>query len=285
MFLSFAQQLTLVDQGLAKRSDNGDLTTFKYAKKVMYDYLWHEHPELKECRGHTYSNETGELVIAAPRKTFNYLENGTWIGKSLSTPVKAFKKYNGYMACARYFNGELVVSTTGSTRSDYAIQAKEEILKVIKNPSLHFVDTLLFEIIVENDPHIVKEQFIGAVYLGCRLNHSGYFLPAHDTLVSSVRTLSDALELTKSEKGEGFMLYDNNGDCCKLKTDYYVGKKKLMRMSNKNVKAMYTDGKSFADVLPDSWRVHPYIINCNFFCEAWSNMDAQERRAFLETLE
>ena len=75
---SYETMQRLVAAKLATVSTNGHLDTFKYARRVMFDYLWDTDPALLECRGITYDNRTGALVVAAPRKSFNYLENGWW---------------------------------------------------------------------------------------------------------------------------------------------------------------------------------------------------------------
>jgi hypothetical protein len=108
--LTYQQQMDLVKQGLAKVSINGKFSTFKYARKVMYDYLWDTHSDLKYCRGQTYDNTNGNIVTLPPAKSFNYLENNTWKNKPLDTPVILYKKYNGYMAAMSIYDGELVVS-------------------------------------------------------------------------------------------------------------------------------------------------------------------------------
>lgn len=130
--LNYDQQMNLVNRGLATMKNDGKYTTFKYARKAMYEYLWFEVPDLMECRGHVYDNATHELVQAAPRKSFNYLERGWWANASRTTQVEMYKKINGYMACATIHNGELVVSTTGTTTSDYAKWAKELIEKKLE---------------------------------------------------------------------------------------------------------------------------------------------------------
>lgn len=129
MILTFEQQNDLVNKGLATRKDNGKLSTFKYARKVMFDYLWDKHPELRECRGHTYDSTNGNLVVAAPTKTFNYLENNTWKHVDTNIKIEAYKKYNGFMATLSFYENEIVVGTTGTTDSEYAKLARHEILK------------------------------------------------------------------------------------------------------------------------------------------------------------
>lgn len=294
--LTMEQQEALVAQGLATKKINPDLglVTYKYAKKVMYDYLWDKHPELLMCRGHVYNLKTGELVIAAPKKSFNYLENGTWEGKPLNTPVEIYKKYNGFMACATMHNGQLVVSTTGNTSGKYAEWAKDYVSKYYeeRNKYLKFgimpeITTDLFEIIHPEDPHIVHEE-VGAQFLGWTDMRSVQFYPAQDRAGShQFISLGEALELTKTVKHEGFMVYDQlTGEVCKLKSPYYIGKKKLMRMADKKIDELFANPvQYFHNNMPQEWQWFIPVIKDCLTADIWKVMKAQERRAFIEGME
>ena len=288
--LNYDQQMQLVMRGLATLKNDGKYTTFKYARKAMYEYLWHEVPQLLECRGHVYSNTTKELVQAAPRKSFNYLERGYWEDMPLDTPVEMYKKVNGFMACATIHNGELLISTTGTTTSDYAMWAKEFISQYLHLYDMVIADdvTTLFEVVVPQDPHIVQERK-GLHLLGVREKNTGNFHPMGE---ATRCTLEQALEIAKSDRGEGFMMYPMFSDglaydfnnCCKLKTDYYIGKKKLMRMTAKNVENMYKNGFEIANTLPDMWYDVPRMIVSTINKDAWLAMNDQQRRVILEDL-
>ena len=244
----------------------------------MYKYLWHEIPDLMECRGHVYDNETKELVQAAPRKSFNYLEQGWWSDKSLDTEVDIYKKINGYMMCATFHKGELVVSTTGTTTSDYAKYAKELLLKNYEYYDL-VIDSdvsTLFEVVAPWDPHIVEERE-GLHLLGVRSKLTGIYHPMGE---HKYCTLREALELAQEDRGEGFMVYDGQ-DCCKIKTPYYTGLKMLMRMTDNNVNLMYS-GKYLIQQLPEMWRDAPDWIIQNSSESEWLCTLPQQRRAQLE---
>jgi hypothetical protein len=172
----------------------------------MYDYLWYQIPDLLECRGHVYYNSTKELVQAAPRKSFNYLERDYWSDMPLDTPVEMYKKINGFMACATLHKDALIVSTTGTTTSEYAQWAKELIQRDYKYYDLVIereVSTL-FEVVVPQDPHIVQERE-GLHLLGVREKANGNFHPMGERPTKC--TLEQALKITKFDRGEGFMLY------------------------------------------------------------------------------
>jgi hypothetical protein len=283
---SYETMQRLVAAKLATVSTNGYLDTFKYARRVMFDYLWDTDARLAECRGHTYDNRTGELVVAAPRKSFNYLENGWWKGVSLDTPVIAYKKYNGFMACVSKHEGEVIVSTTGSTKSDFVRYAKESIGSELKWISDN--ETLLYEIVHADDPHIVDEP-VGAHYLGFRSKVDGGFNPYGKSEDIYVGTLKGILAIAMVNRGEGFMVYDLHNDPerlkpAKVKTPYYVGKKRLMRLSSKNSEIMYNDPEKFASTLPEMWRDVPKIITKMYPHNGWNILPEQSRRATLEML-
>lgn len=290
--LTYEQQLDLVNRKLATKKTDGNFDTFKYHRRVMYDYLWDTEPNLLECRGHVYDNRNGKLVQAAPTKTFNYLENNNWSEVPLDTVVTAHKKINGYMACASLHNGEVVVSTTGSTNSDYAQWAKKLIFKCYNENKFqiceHYSD--LFEIVVPQDPHIVAEKQ-GCHWLGYRNKRSGQFVPVNNLrpLDSNKEylklTLGAAIELAKTDRGEGFMLYDTLGNCCKLKTDYYVGKKKLMRANDKGIDFMYNHTESLKLTVPSV--VHPvidFLVSNKDRIESWKLLPEQDRRKLIESI-
>ena len=287
--LKYSEAFDLVQRGLATMKNDGKYTTFKYARKAMYDYLWYKVPQLMECRGVVFSNATKELVQAAPRKSFNYLERNYWEDIPLDAPVELYKKINGYLACATIHDGELLVSTTGTTTSAYAMWVKELIMQTYRNYD-ELIDektTVLFEVVVPQDPHIVKERE-GLHLLGVREKDTGDFYP----MGAGVRcTLEQALEIAKHDRGEGFMMYPmlkdgtyDYNNCCKLKSDYYVGKKKLMRMTAKNIEIMYKNPDSIAAGLPEMWYDVPRLIVANINKEAWLGMTDQQRRLILENL-
>lgn len=277
----------MVANKLATVSVNDNLSTFKYHRKVMFDRLWDKYPDTMECRGHTYDNTTGELVVAAPRKSFNYLENGWGSDLELNTHVGVAKKYNGFLACVSKHNGEIIISTTGSTKSDFVKMAKEVFAEseseVFYNPSEQFTD--FYEIIHDSDPHIVDEGKQKAIWLGSRSKKDG--IPIWNFEGTGFMTFGEALELAKTDRGEGFMVYDvrDYSKAIKLKTPYYVGKKKLMRASEKQVEQMYNDCINYAsNNLPEMWHYVPALICAVYEKELWLELSDQERRAALEVM-
>ena len=305
MFLTMQEQEALVAKKLATKKTCGNFVTYKYHKRVMYDYLWDKHPELLECRGHTYDIRTGELVLAAPRKSFNYLERDTWKDVPLNTEVIAFRKWNGFMASARIVDGELLVATTGTTNpetSQYVGWARREILALPQDEAPTENATSIYEIVIPEDPHIVADEINGAIPLIARMNNDvSYNFPvgSYDFISDYMITnsLGGILELAKKERHEGWMVYDAKEfvgcvpipSTCKIKTDYYVGKKKLMRMSPAKAAPLFTaSGNCFAPIistLPERWHCLAYNLQRHTTKEIWVNSTDQERRAIIEELE
>lgn len=282
--LTLSQQQELVRKGLAVDKINGKFITFKYHRKVMYDYLWKKHPELLECRGHTYDLTNGNIVLAAPTKSFNYLEDGHWKDVPLDTKVDIYKKYNGFMATVSVYNGEVIVGTTGTTSSDYAVMAREYINQSYNvansywNPDM----TYLFEICHENDPHIVAEK-PGVYFLGQRSKLSGKYYPCASGEHHNNITLGNALEIVGNVKHEGFMVYDTEGNVCKMKSPYYVGKKKLMRSKGKFIEQLWNE--QGLDQLPSMWHDIVMLLIQDVWESDWRAMPEQERRKVLESYE
>lgn len=273
----------LVKGKLAVEKIDGNLSTFKYARKVHFDNLWDKVPYMKEIRGIVYDNRTGELVQAPPQKSFNYGENGHWNDIPLDAPIHAYKKYNGFMACATIHKGKIVISTTGTTNSEYAEWAKAEILKTLDVDHLDSEHTDLFEIIVPQDPHIVAEEF-GAIYIGVRNKKDGEYR-AQGRLY--LNTLGQMLKELQDVKHEGFMVYTGDGRCCKLKSPYYLGKKFIMRSNAQMVELMYdaSKGFSYCNRLDARWVPIVRKITYDVPKEQWLQLTDQQRRAIIEVYE
>ena len=80
------------------------------------------------------------------------------------------------------------------------------------------------------------------------------------------------------------MMYDDTGDVCKLKSPYYVGKKKLMRMKDSNIDRMFANPSNFVnDNLPPSWDWWVDVIKDGLTAETWKSYTEQQRRNFIES--
>lgn len=282
---TYEDQLNLVNKGLAKVSKNGNLHTFKYKSDVMYKNRWNESKFLMECRGHTYDEDSGKLLVLPFRKSFNYGENGWWHDVSLDTPVVMYKKYNGFMAAIS--NG--IVSTTGTTNSDFVEMAKEYI--DIDKSIMHKTSTLLYEINHPKDQHIVEEE-IGAKFLGHRYLPCYKFYPYGEKIEC---TLQQALQIAKYDRGEGYMIYLLDDDSysgvnteyfCKVKSDRYRSRKALIRMNTAAVKTLfYTKTHQQKMNLPDNFKLYAELLLNKISADDWISFTPEQRFAMLSELE
>lgn len=282
MFTTFERQKELVEMKLASRKTDptGRYTLFKYAPKVMYNNLWNT-PGVMECRGHVYDNFTGEVVVAAPRKSFNHTQENWWGDVQPDELVFVFKKYNGFLLNVSKHNDLILYTTTGSFDSDY-VKMGIELYTKLKH---HVINghTHSYEIIHQDDPHIVDEGEPRAIYLGARHKASGIWHPTSPEHNIGVLQWKDAQKLAEDDKGEGFMVYHVSDDKmlspAKLKTPYYVTKKKLMRLTAKSGVALFDD----PSVLPSMYLENVKDLINQYTLEDWVAIEEQERRKILET--
>lgn len=212
----------------------------KYKKKVFYDNLWNEY--LEECRG-TLVDEDYNVISRPFTKIYNYgIEKRAPILDD-SDFVSAFRKVNGFMVAITWYNDDILVSTTGSTDSDYVKMALELINRdvyreVCKNWKGF---TFMFECVHPNDPHIIPEE-VGMYLLGYRENfwnskvvvefHELYMLAkqfeCHEVGFHQI-TVGSLMRIVKCVKHEGFVFYTSDGISAKIKSPYYLTSKWLAR--------------------------------------------------------
>lgn len=254
------QQEKLVNQGQATKSVNGDYVTYKYHRNVMFAGSWT--PELIECRGHTYDLRNGHPITVPFPKFFAYAERGTGASLSDDTQVKLYRKVNGFMVAATLYRGEPFVSTTGSTRSEFAGWARELLKTQHLESTLVEGQTNLYEACVPQDPHIVQEVY-GLHPIAVRNNTTG-----HLTLLNSVMEvpLGKVLDMLMDCRHEGYMVQAGS-TIFKLKSPYYVGLKSLMRK------------RQVPGDVPAMWNIAATQARNT---ENWVHIDEQERRKMLE---
>ena len=221
-----------------------ELFVRKYHRKVFFKNLWHTDPELVESRGHVLTAE-GKVVIRPFTKVFNRGENDTDI--PLDENVLAVNKINGFMCAATYVPEvkEVVISTTGSLDSDFAIMAAGYINKqAIECVSVGGeIYTFLFEIVDPADPHIIEED-CGAYLIGARFVSDD--TPYTSSLAMEkmldyfalifgckrpkykVSSFKNILLDAKACKHEGFVVYGKD-TTLKLKSPYYLALKAAAR--------------------------------------------------------
>jgi tRNA splicing ligase len=234
--------------GLVNMKEAGPgIFVLKYKKKVFYDNLWDKY--LEHCRG-TVVDKDFNLVAYPFQKIYNYgIEKEAPVFSELDTMVCAYRKVNGFMVSVSYWNGDVLVSTTGSTSGDFVDMAKEMMLKHMCwadwQMALMADDcrdmTFMFECVHPNDPHIVVEK-PGMYILGYREKTWKSEVGHHPAVLEQLGemfkcyvpecehlTVRALKNLVKTVKHEGFVFYDENGVGAKIKSPYYLTSKWVAR--------------------------------------------------------
>lgn len=239
---AYVETSNLVNMKLA-----GDgIYVLKYKKKVFYDNLWNEY--IAECRGSIVDADFN-LVSYPFTKIYNYgIEKAAPVLEA-DTKVTAYRKVNGFMVAMTWHKGDILVSTTGSTDSDYVAMAKEVMLshqswadwQLAFNRADMDGMTYMFECVHPNDPHIVPEK-AGMYILGYRANvwqsPVGYNNEVLTDLAEAFNcykpefyetTVGNLVEHAKNVRHEGFVFYTDNGVSAKIKSPYYLTSKWVAR--------------------------------------------------------
>jgi hypothetical protein len=232
---------------LVNMKECGDgIYVLKYKKRVFYDNLWNEY--IAECRGSIVDKDFN-LVSYPFTKIYNYgIEKEAPVLDD-STQVTAFRKVNGFMIAVTVHNGELLISTTGSTDNDYVNYAKE--MMVTHAPIADWLMTLntadtagmtfMFECVHPSDPHIVPEK-PGMYLLGYRENSWGSKVGHNPFVIQDLASMLNCFraesittnmirlkELAKECKHEGYVFYTADGVSAKIKSPYYLTSKWVAR--------------------------------------------------------
>lgn len=217
-----------------------ELYVLKYSRRVFYDGLWNDF--LEECRG-TIVDKDFNVVSRPFTKIYNYgvEEKAPVIADDVT--VDAYRKVNGFMVAVTYHNGELLVSTTGSTANDYVDYAKElmDVERFTKVCKQWYGTTFMFECVHRKDPHIVPEKE-GLYFIGYRRKDwetkvlidpkmLAMFAIEFGTIPveSYAVTMGELKEMSKTVRNEGFVFYTADGVSAKIKSPFYLVNKWVAR--------------------------------------------------------
>lgn len=301
MFKDDLAKYVVENPKLVSMKPAGDnIYVLKYKKKVFYDNLWNDY--IAECRG-TIVDSDFNLVTYPFTKIYNYGVEKEAPVLADDTKVTAFRKVNGFMVAMTVHNGELLVSTTGSTDSNFVGYAKEMMLthapledwRMILGTADTKGMTFMFECVHPNDPHIVLEK-AGMYLLGYRENewnskvgHDPYVIIDLARLLNcfhaeSVTTNMERLkQLAKECKHEGYVFYTDEGVSAKIKSPYYLTSKWVAR--NPRTDKLVDLKKDIKHNLDEEY--YPLVDAIRANIVEYTAMDEQARlawvRKFLET--
>jgi hypothetical protein len=283
------------ESGLVNMKPAGDgIYVLKYKKSVFYKNLWNDY--IAECRG-TIVDKDFNLVAYPFTKIYNYGIEKEAPVLADDTQVTAFRKVNGFMVSVSYHNGDVLVSTTGSTSGDYVAMAKEMMLKHMPwadwQMALMADDcrdmTFMFECVHPNDPHIVLEK-PGMYILGYRektwqsnVGHSPTMLNIMGNMfncfVPEVHRISlgELKAMVKTVKHEGFVFYTEDGVSSKIKSPYYLTSKWVAR--NPRTDKLVDMNKDIKQNLDEEY--YPLVDAIRANIVEYTAMDEQARLAWV----
>lgn len=274
-----------------KQQNNG-LYVLKYKNKVFYDNLWT--PELLECRG-TVVDADFNIIQRPFTKIYNLHENGTQIPRE--EIVIASRKINGFMCAVTEYNGELLISTTGSCDSQFVGYASEIInstaISKLIGSEYFGKYTWLFEVVHPNDPHIIKDD-IGLYLLASREKAWGASECFHrqDELDCIAHIMEckrpewyraefgHIQEWTKKCKHEGFVCYGLD-TTLKMKSPYYLVAKFLARIRGEKLNDIININPEYLKQKIDE-EFYPLIDNIVRWRDMFTVLTEQERITFIE---
>ena len=211
-----------------------------------------------KARGLFVDKDSGEVKIRSYNKFFNFGERHVNLGylkKYATYPIRAFKKYNGFLGLASVVNGEVVLTSKSVTSGKYKDifqdiwnKVESEVRELLKQTMIENNCTAVFEVVSpEYDPHIIKYDkehlyLLDFIENKLDLDTHNIDLEFSENLMKKVEFSSNLLtkkeELTRLEnydelynflaekeksleEFEGYVLCDNSGFMFKFKLPYY----------------------------------------------------------------
>ena len=212
-----------------------------------------------KARGLFVDKDSGEVKIRSYNKFFNFGERHVNLGylkKYATYPIRAFKKYNGFLGLASVVNNEVVLTSKSVTSGKYKDifqdiwnKVEDEVKELLKKTMIENNCTAVFEVVSpEYDPHIIKYDkehlyLLDFIENKLDLDTHNIDLEFSENLMKEVEFSSDLLtkkeELTRLEnydelynflhektmsleEFEGYVLCDNSGLMFKFKLPYYM---------------------------------------------------------------
>ena len=211
-----------------------------------------------KARGLFVDKDSGEVKIRSYNKFFNFGERHVNLGylkKYATYPIRAFKKYNGFLGLASVVNGEVVLTSKSVTSGKYKDifqdiwdKVESEVRELLKKTMIENNCTAVFEVVSpEYDPHIIKYDkehlyLLDFIENKLDLDTHNIDLEFSENLMKKVEFSSNLLTkkeelirlenydelynfLSEKEKSleefEGYVLCDNSGFMFKFKLPYY----------------------------------------------------------------
>ena len=233
-----------------------NLISLNFNREVFNKKKWND--LTIKARGLFVDKDSGEVKIRSYNKFFNFGERHVNLGylkKYATYPIRAFKKYNGFLGLASVVNGEVVLTSKSVTSGKYKDifqdiwdKVESEVRELLKKTMIENNCTAVFEVVSpEYDPHIIKYDkehlyLLDFIENKLDLDTHNIDLEFSENLMKKVEFSSNLLTkkeelirlenydelynfLSEKEKSleefEGYVLCDNSGFMFKFKLPYY----------------------------------------------------------------
>ena len=250
-----------------------NISSYNFTRKAFQNGIWDD--ITTKARGLFINDKTCEIVARGYDKFFNINErpetNADVLPNTLSYPVKAYKKENGFLGLLGLDNESdtLLFCSKSEIGGKYATYFKDILLSKISEDVLynymkpHNV-TLVFEVIdIVNDPHIIKYNENKVILLDIIENSVDFKKYSYDKVKETAELLgldckeecftiqdSEGLKLLFKEISkddykwknhfiEGFVFEDSNLFMFKYKCEYY----KYWKVLRGQVESISSGGK------------------------------------------
>lgn len=269
-----------------------NLYILKYTNHVFYKGLWNH--LLEECRG-TVVDEDFNVVARPFTKIYNYGIDKESPIIDEDTMVTAIRKVNGFLVNVSFYQGDLLITTSGAADGPHVRMAKEY-LESIKNSLFDLFRnttmsncTLMFECVHPDDPHIIREEE-GLWMIGIRENRWYSKVMYNHTFLDVVCSwigvkqprqcnnvsLRELKEWTRHVNHEGYVFYTEDGQSAKLKSPYYLATKLFARLTK--VEKLLDRGIEHR--VPEEY--YPLLENIRSFPNRFMEMSEQERIDYVQ---
>lgn len=268
------------------RETSPGLFVLKYKRNVFYDNLWNDY--LEECRG-TIVDVNFNVVSRPFTKIYNYGVEDRSPKLADDVRVMAFRKINGFMCAVTWHQGDLLISTTGSTDNDYVNMARslidlDQYRAVCKQ---WHGTTFMFECVHRDDPHIVPEKE-GMYLLGYREKAWNSPISLDQVMLRMLTqdfgtipveafkvTMGELVAMSKTCQHEGFVAYTADGQSFKIKSPHYLVSKWMAR--NPRTDKLLT--KEFKEQIDEEF--YGLLDHIREHIESYTLLTEQERLSFI----
>ncbi len=232
-YMDLGKLQAAVEAGLVRgqRHETLPLTIFKYTQQAVFTGTWDE--ITLRCRG-VVVNDEGNIVVNGFTKFFNHSEPmGAVVYEShKGQAYEVTEKLDGSLIQAALWNGNLIVTSSGSFTSPQAAEGRKWISPALLKEGL----TYLFEIIYPGNRIVLDYGDRNTlVLLAVRDTATGHELPYDGSDFETVKVLSMTLEAIEQElpradyiNKEGYIVRWEDGARVKMKYAEYMRLHKIV---------------------------------------------------------